>query len=201
MIPRKTARRSFLGGSLVLLAGLVLGSSWVLAQEESPAAPSDGAWTLFLVRHAEKAKDDPRDPGLTAAGRERAVELARMLGEAQVSHLFTTDYRRTRSTVGPLAAARGLEVEVYDPRQPEDLLSSLRELPPGAVAVVAGHSNTTPKLYLDLTGENGRDLEQHPRYGGMIPDDDYDRLYCVTLERRAEEVRLAASFELRYGAD
>lgn len=201
MTPRNAARRIFLGGSLVLLAGLALGSSWGLAQEESPAVPSDGAWTLFLVRHAEKAKDDPRDPGLTTAGRERAAELARMLGEAQVSHLFTTDYRRTRATVAPLAEARDLEVEVYDPRQPEDLLSSLRGLPPGAVAVVAGHSNTTPRLFLDLTGEEARDLEQHPRYGGMIPDDDYDRLYCVTLERSAAEVRAAVSFELRYGAD
>ena len=48
MTPRNAARRIFLGGSLVLLAGLALGSSWGLAQEEGPAVPSDGAWTLFL---------------------------------------------------------------------------------------------------------------------------------------------------------
>jgi hypothetical protein len=57
---------------------------------------------VFLVRHAEK-QTDGEDPALTAAGRQRALELARLLGESGISEVYSTDFARTRDTAAPLA--------------------------------------------------------------------------------------------------
>src|SRR5690348_2764504 len=64
--------------------------------------------TVILVRHGEKATDDPRDPSLSPAGEARARALAAMLAKAGVTHLFATQYRRTQATISPLASATGL---------------------------------------------------------------------------------------------
>jgi len=173
------------------------------AEESSATRP---AITVFLVRHAEKGTDDPRDPSLTEAGKRRADELARLLSAAKVTHLFSSDYRRTLQTVAPLAAGTELQVERYDARALSRLAERLKRLEPGSVAVVAGHSNTTPDLYAALGGGVAADLvttpsgAMKPRAGGMIPDAKYDRLYEVTLLRDAKgSVKCVSSLELRYG--
>src|SRR4051812_14663267 len=61
--------------------------------------------TLFLVRHAEKASDGGNDPGLSAAGQQRAQALARMLKDAGIAAIFTTEFKRTQATAAPLAEA------------------------------------------------------------------------------------------------
>lgn len=194
-------------GRRVLLLALLGASTLTLAANlvQEPAAEDPGAApgvTVFLVRHAEKGKDDPRDPTLTKAGEARARTLARLLGEAGVTHLFSTDYRRTRATLGPLVEAIGVELELYDPRRLELVGAQLAQLPAGSVAVVAGHSNTTPELFHLLTGREGRNLEESA-HGRLIPEEQYDRLYCVTLVRGGEGVegpaRAVAGVELRYG--
>ena len=40
--------------------------------------------TFILVRHAEKGTDDPRDPDLSDAGKQRAQVLANLLKETKV---------------------------------------------------------------------------------------------------------------------
>jgi phosphohistidine phosphatase SixA len=187
--------RCRLGLFLVLLCASTVTLAAARVQDGGATEPREGAVTVFLVRHAEKAKDDRRDPSLTEEGRARAATLARLVGEAGVSHLYSTDYRRTRATLGPLAVASEVEVQLYDPRKPDDLVARVAQLPAGSVVMVAGHSNTTPGLFRLLSGRAGRALVD-----SMIPDDEYDRLYCVTLARDGEgEVSPAASFELRYG--
>jgi 2,3-bisphosphoglycerate-dependent phosphoglycerate mutase len=165
-------------------------------QESNEAVAT--AHTVYLVRHAEKATDDPRDPNLSEPGVERAQELAHVLGKANVTHLFSTAYKRTRATLAPLAEAMGLEVDSYSPRDMGQLVERLRGLPAGSVTVVAGHSNTTPGLFKALSGVEGVDLEPS-QYGPMIPDDGYDRLFSVTLGEVEGAVRCLASVELRFG--
>ena len=153
--------------------------------------------TVFAVRHAEKGADDPRDPGLTSSGEARAAELARLLSAAGVTHLYSTDYRRTRDTLAPLEAATALDVELYDPGDVHGLAQRLRELPSGAVAVVAGHSNTTPGLVLALGGE----LEGLGTVRGApaLGEDEYDRLFQVTLPASEAPSALSKLIEFRYG--
>ena len=54
---------------------------------------------IFLVRHAERAATSghvPSDTGLSPAGRKRADALARVLQDAQITAVYTTEYKRTR---------------------------------------------------------------------------------------------------------
>jgi broad specificity phosphatase PhoE len=84
-------RRSF---ALVLLALFVY-----------PAFLAAAPAIVVLVRHAETAARPADDPSLTAAGRVRAEELAKMvqvlMQQFPLRAIFTTDYRRTRETAAP----------------------------------------------------------------------------------------------------
>ena len=52
-------------------------------------APRDSApLTFVVVRHAEKATDDPENPGLSAAGQARATALAERLRDAPMVEVF-----------------------------------------------------------------------------------------------------------------
>lgn len=139
---------------------------------------------LILVRHAEKADDDPRDPNLTAEGRARAAALAALLADAGVTRILSSDYRRTRETARPLAERAGLDVELYDPRDLSGLAAELRQA--AGVVVVVGHSNTTPEL-ARLLGAGATP---------SMPESEYDRLIVLALDRDGAPRTLT----LRFGA-
>jgi broad specificity phosphatase PhoE len=147
-----------------------------------PAAAQDGPVVVYLVRHAEKANDS-RDPPLSEAGKARATELARVLGNAGLTQVWTTDFDRTRSTAAPAAAAAGLSPQLYDPSKAREFAEQLRHTP--GRHLVVGHSNTTPGLVELLGGTPGT----------PISDTEYDRLYIVVLNGTGAVTSL-----LRYGA-
>jgi phosphohistidine phosphatase SixA len=66
---------------------------------------------VFLVRHTEREWEG-EDPPLTAAGQARAQALAATLRDAGVTAIITTQWRRTRDTVKPLAALLKITPEV-----------------------------------------------------------------------------------------
>ena len=86
---------------------------------------AEGDTLVFLIRHAEKI-DESRDPGLSEAGIQRSRELARVLRDAGIQRIHSTDYIRTRDTVAPLADMLGLKVEIYDWDDPADFARSLK---------------------------------------------------------------------------
>lgn len=139
---------------------------------------------VFLVRHAEKV-DQSYDPELTPAGYVRAATLAQTLHSAEITQVHSTDFIRTRKTAEPLAAINGLEVEIYDPSDLKALSEKLLEL--GGRHLVVGHSNTTPRMVDLLGGDPGLDV---------IADEEYDRLYLVSVSRGGE----VSTLLLRYGA-
>ena len=178
-----------------LLALCATGLAW---QGEGAPSEDDTAVrrpvTVIAVRHAEKGADDPRDPGLTKEGSLRAAALAKLLSRAGVTHVYSTTYRRTQATVAPLATSLELEVAGYDPRGLSAFAKQLRALPPGSVAVVAGHSNTTPGLVMALGGEiHGL---TKARGGPFLGEEEYDRLFLVTLPKTEGA---ESCVELRYG--
>jgi phosphohistidine phosphatase SixA len=183
---------------LALLALLALLVPALLA--DSPPPPSEEPAkpvTVILLRHAEKevtAADD-RDPALSEVGVERAEALSLLFVKAGVTHLFSSQFRRTKSTLEPLAGALGLDVEVIDARNARRQIAILRALPPGSVAVVAGHSNTVPAFVAALGGEL-RDLADTP-HGKCLGEDEYDRVFLVTLP--VGEFAATQVIELRYG--
>lgn len=151
-----------------------------VATSAPPAAPAPVSVTdpaadtaspvIILVRHAEKADDDPRDPDLTPEGRARATALAALLTDAGVTRILSSDYRRTRETARPLAEHVGLDVELYDPRDLDGLAAELRQAT--GVVVVVGHSNTTPEL-AGLLGAGDT---------ASMPESEYDRLIVLALD-------------------
>jgi phosphohistidine phosphatase SixA len=134
-----------------------------------PAASSELAIDgVYLVRHAEKttAKDDP---ALTEAGEARAESLADLLEGKKLTHIHSSDTKRTRDTAAPLAKRLGLEVALYNPRDLPAMAAKLKAMP--GRHLVVGHSNTTPQLTELLGGDGGTPI---------VEATEYDRLYWVT---------------------
>ena len=134
----------------------------------SSSAQNRAPLEVFLVRHAEKTTDKD-DPALTIVGQNRAKLLADMLKDAGITHIHSSDYRRTRDTAAPLAQSLGIPVQIYDPRVLIPFAESL--ITQGGKHLVVGHSNTTPQLTRLLGGEGGAPI---------IEATEYDRLYVVT---------------------
>ena len=143
----------------------------------------DEAAVVYLVRHAEKS-DTGRDPQLSAAGRQRALLLANMLRDASITHIYSTDFIRTRDTAAPLANLLDAEIGIYDWEEMDQLISSLSQA--GARSLVVGHSNTTPELVELLGGDSGGEIDEAS---------EYDRLYILTIRNPGE----AETVLIRYG--
>jgi len=136
------------------------------------ATRDDAGATYVIVRHAEKASDTERDPDLSAAGRERARQLARQFANAGLVAVYTTDYRRTRQTVEPSAADHGILPTRYDPALPAaEFAARLRHVHPHGTVLVAGHSNTVPDIVAALCACNVEPM----------PDAEYDRLSTIRI--------------------
>lgn len=99
--------------------------------------------TFILVRHAEKANDGTEDPPLTPEGEARARRLAYMLKDTPLAAIYSTNFRRTRSTAQPVADLKNLPVKTYEAHQPDVIGDILRENQ-GATVLITGHSNTIP---------------------------------------------------------
>ncbi|HEY0714836.1 MAG TPA: histidine phosphatase family protein [Polyangia bacterium] len=143
----------------------------VLALPRASSAQPEAARpaTILLVRHAEKA-GTTGDVSLSAPGQARAVRLASMLKDADVTHIFTSELLRTRATAAPLARQRGLTSQPMPGAALDDLVAKLRALPAGAVALVVHHSNTVPKIAERLG------VAKVP----PIKEDEFDRLLVIT---------------------
>lgn len=176
---RSRTTTGILAAAVAAVAGLAPGPGAAAAQEGASARAGAGpggtavppASVVYLVRHAETADDDPRDPTLSDAGEARARRLARVLADAGIDRIHSTPFRRTLGTARPVAEAVGLGIERYDPREPASRRALLAALRSGGRHLVVGHSNTTPDLVRALGGEPGE----------PIREDEHDRLYVVHL--------------------
>jgi len=161
-------RTAFVGQSFAAALTLTL-----FATAAAQVAPQDPETTIILVRHAETEfpadAEDPRDPFLHEVGLAQASRLAEMLAPEGLDHVFSTEYRRTRSTARPTAHAVGLEVEAYDPRDLAGFAEQLQTMT-GRMLVV-GHSNTTPALVEALGGDPGEPIDERM---------EFNRLYTLT---------------------
>jgi 2,3-bisphosphoglycerate-dependent phosphoglycerate mutase len=127
--------------------------------------------TFILMRHAERANDGTSDPDISAAGQDRAKKIATLLKDTKVDAIYSTNYKRTRNTITPLAEAKGLQVQFYEPLKGE-VLDDLLKKHQGGTIVVIGHSNTTPWVANYLVGR-----EEYKNFS----DDDYDNLIVVSV--------------------
>ena len=104
--------------------------------------------TVFLIRHAERQDEPRQDPPLTDAGVARSQALARLLSNAGVKAIFTSQYSRTKQTAEPLATKLGLTVAPFTLKLNPSNPRQIAEESTAEVAQLAGNASgsgsTTP---------------------------------------------------------
>ena len=143
------------------------------------------AYTIYLVRHAEKevSEDNPRDPGLTTCGQERAASIANFLDNVNIDVVYSTDYIRTKNTAEPTSKLKNEKVELYNPRELDLFAKSLIDR--SQDALVVGHSNTTGVLAGLLVGKEIASVS--------MSEDVYNRIYQVVVCGDSKQLNLFQS--------
>jgi len=145
---------------------------------------------VLLVRPAERDAGSA-DPPLSAAGLARAGAFVDVAVDAGIGRIYTTELRRTRETAAPIAARLGVEPAIVPvgrgaaPAHAWAVVPLVREHA-GEVVLVVGHSNTVRLIVEPLGGDPGPE----------IPDDEYDRLYVLTVPSTGP----ARTIRARYGS-
>jgi broad specificity phosphatase PhoE len=176
--------------TLATLALLLLGAA-APTRAQAPVHDAHAAaapTTVILVRHAEKESDD-RDTPLSAAGHQRAADLADALADAGITAVYATQYQRTQSTVRPLAERLGLPVtirtvdggEAFAEAMAREILARHR----GETVLVAAHSGSTPLVVRALGG-----AEVDP-----ITEPEFHHIFVVTIPGKGP----VRTLRLRYG--
>jgi len=156
--------------AILLLANSILGRPALMAADT----------IIVVVRHAEKATDDPKDPSRSEQGEARANKLAAVLKDADLKAVYTTQYKRTKLTGTPAASQSGLQVQVREANQKnadtyvDDLLKEIQKQHKGETVLVVGHSNTVPDLVKRISGQ------EVPAIG----ENEFDRIYIITLAKK-----------------
>ena len=130
--------------------------------------------TYYLIRHAEKDRTDKsnRNPFLTIKGNERAKLWAKVLSDANINMVYTTNYNRTKQTAQPTAKKNGLRLYMYNPRKMYD--EGFKYNTKGKNVLIVGHSNTTNAFANKILGEEKF---------GKIDDSNNSNLYIVTVTK------------------
>jgi broad specificity phosphatase PhoE len=131
---------------------------------------------VFLVRHGDAGDrrtwvgDDAQRP-LDETGRHQAEGLDGVLGEREITRIFSSPYVRCAQTVEPLAVARRLPVEhrleLAEGASPEDVQALLRDAGSGPV-VLCTHGDVIEAL-LGRESEKGSTWALEGRDGRLTP--------------------------------
>ena len=143
---------------------------------------SDKAYTLYLVRHAEKQPDGSRDPLLTESGKQRALHLADWFQDRDIEDIWSSDFNRTRNTAEPTLSRvgfsePGVKLRIYNHGELVPLSKNLLKRQQNAIVI--GHSNTTPELARLLCHCVIDDMD----------DSEYDRLIVISVAGDKKDVK------------
>lgn len=164
--------------ALALLPGFFFG----VLHAQSALAES----VIFLTRHAEKSLTVEGDAApLLPEGNKRAHTLARLLADAGIDELITTDALRSRQTGAPFADKSGLQPQVMTREDQVAFAGRLRQSPDRKTRLMVGHVRNIPRI-LDALGVPGGSAVT------LDPATDYDNLFIVQMypDRPASMVRL-----------
>jgi broad specificity phosphatase PhoE len=190
------------------MAGIMLKALATLALTVLSLSPLAAEETLLLIaRHTEKT-DNSGNPNLSPRGLERAEALADIAVQWDTRAVYSTDFCRTTQTAQPTAARLGMPISVHfsgssragvegctptisspilflDPSvaSADDLRSWILDQHHGRTVLIVGHSNTVPELISSL---GAGDVE--------IADDQYDRLFMVTVDSERGARMVETSF-------
>ena len=156
------------------------------------AAKKSDTTTILIVRHAEKQVIAGDDPHLSDAGMARAEALANVAEHANVGVVYVTQFQRTKETAAAFVAKHaGMAVVTLPVAKSEEypklIAKELRAKESGKTVLVVSHSNIVPGIVEELTG-----VKVPP-----IADDEFSRLYIVTLRPGAPPQLIAAQYGCR----
>ncbi|MDO9137018.1 MAG: phosphoglycerate mutase family protein [Lutibacter sp.] len=151
-----------------ILFGLLLFTMAILQAQESVEKTT----TYFLIRHAEKVRENPADknPDLNERGFQRAENWKKVLQHISFDAIYSTDYKRTLNTVAPISKKLNLAPILYNPSKVD--FGQFQIENEGKNVLIAGHSNTIPQFV------NG--LIKQQKYPEM-DDAEFSHLYIVTV--------------------
>ena len=131
---------------------------------------------MFILRHAERAEYDEGDGPISKTGQWRAMTLARLLGEAGITTIITSDAKRAMQTAEPIARALGITPRVIRTRgaktaddivltidrekadwvadYAKKLMDEIHSRHKNDVVLIIGHQNTVPAI-VRATGYSG----------------------------------------------
>ena len=121
--------------------------------------------TYYFIRHAEKMSSNDRDPKLNKEGILRAEKWANVFKNISFDAVYSTNYKRTKSTANPTAKSQDLEITLYNPRG-TDYAQFLKDTI-GKTVLVVGHSNTIPDFVNKIINKDKYKLIEHNNNGNL----------------------------------
>ncbi|MEM6719014.1 MAG: phosphoglycerate mutase family protein [Bacteroidota bacterium] len=162
--------------SLFLVANCFAQKNRLVPKTDTPTTS-----VYYLIRHAEKDRSDTtnKNPDLTEQGNKRAANWASIFEKVPFDAVYSTDYNRTKQTAQPTAAAKELQVQIYNPYKLK--INQFLKETSGKTVLIVGHSNTTPDFVNRLIDREDYEL---------IADDNNGNLYIVTITGETKTVQL-----------
>jgi|SRR6185369_13264510 len=153
------------------------------------ATPKNDTTTILIVRHAEKQINAGDDPHLSEAGIARAKALAGVAENARVGTIYVSQFQRTKETAAALTAKNPVIPVITLPvakaeDYPKLIAKAILTKEKGKVVLVVSHSNIVPGIVEELTK-----IKVPP-----IGDDEFSRLYIVTIRPGAPPQLIAAQY-------
>lgn len=154
---------------------------------------SQATTTVIVVGPADTEEGLGGDLGLSGSGRMRAVELSRVLGDADVIQgldaILVSPGRIFGETAEPLAQRLKLPVQVVDTTDPEALSRLILTDHKGKIVLVIGEPETIPAFIPEFHGSK------------KVPElrkREYDNLYIVTIPWYGKVKTLRLHYGVRY---
>lgn len=147
-----------------------------LRQLDMPTGEEAKATNYYLIRHAEKLRDNPdeENPQLSDEGFKRSKYWGEYFEDKNLDLFYTTDYMRTFQTLIPIVYDYKGEIAFYETG--DSLFTNVfwKETY-GKKSIIVGHSNTTPKFVNEIIGKEKYE---------QIPDSINYRLYKVVIDKK-----------------
>ena len=164
---RKRRRRRRISAVAIFLI-IALGLGWFFEKQATTI--------VYIVRYAEPAMTGDPNPGLSANGHKRALELARVLGSVKVfsgvDAIFANEYRRSQETAEPIAKQLKLPVQILEAENVRGLRDMIRAEYRGKMVLVI--TNVVPMQRLIARLDGSKNIPP-------IADSEHDNLYVVSI--------------------
>jgi broad specificity phosphatase PhoE len=128
---------------------------------------------VVLAGPVEKDVGTIDDPPLSPDGEQRALRLARMLGESPgtLNAIYVSQTRVAQQTAAPLAERLNLHPIVVPANSVKDAVNRVLREHEGGTVLLIGTSATVPQMLSTLSG---RDV-------AATKDDEYDTVFVVSI--------------------